>query len=129
MRQLYELALKLAESDLSQLSTYINGKGDFIRLDLRIPDKNLTLVSFSNLLFRGGLGEITIWPECQEFAPISSQRIGELIGPASSNSGIRHRRLNRLKASDLPEILTAIHDAYRGANGLPLAEEHCSGAS
>ena len=123
LRQLYDFAQKLPESDLAQLSTYINGRGDFIRLDLRIPDKNLSLVSFSNLLFRGGLGEITIWPECEEFAPNSSRRIGELIGPATSNSGIRHRRLNKLKASDLPEILTSIHDAYNETNGLPIAEE------
>ena len=126
LRRLYEFALKLLESDLAQLSTYINGKGDFIRLDLRIADKNLTLVSFSNLLFRGGLGEITFWPECEDFATNSSQRIGELIGPVKSNSKIRHRRLTRLKASDLPEILAAIHDAYRETNGLPLAEAHSS---
>ncbi len=127
LRQLYEFALKLVESDLSQLSTYINGKGDFIRLDLRIPDKNLPLVSFSNLLFRGGLGEITIWPECEEFASISSQRIGELIGPATSSSKIRHRRLTRVKASDLPDILAAIHDAYSEINEHPLSEDHSSG--
>lgn len=120
LRQFHDFALGLRESDLAQLSTYINGKGDFIRLDLRIPDKNLALVSFSNLLFRGGLGEITFWPECEDFATNSSQRIEELIGPVKSNSKIRHRRLTRLKASDLPEILAAIHDAYCEVNGLPI---------
>ena len=111
----------------SQLSTCMNGKGDFIGLDLRIPDKNLSLVSLSNLIFRGGLGEITIWPECEEFASVSSQRIGELFGPATSNSKIRHPRLTRLKASDLPEILSEIRDAYSETNGLPFSGDPSSG--
>ena len=124
LRQLNDFALELQESNLAQLSTYVNGKGDFIRLDMRIADKNILLVSFSNLLFRDGLGEITIWPECEEVAINSTQRITELIGPVKSNSKIRHRRLNRLKAPALPEILAAIHDAYREANGFPLADQH-----
>ena len=116
LRQLYDFALKLRESELVQFSTYINGKGDYIRLELLIPGKNLSLVSFNSFLYRGGSGEITFWPGWEDSAPNSSKRIGELIGPVKSNSGIRHRRLSRLKSSDLPDILAAIHDAYNEAN-------------
>ena len=125
LRQLYDFAGKLQESELAQFSTYVNGKGDYVRLELRVPGKGLFLVSFNILLLQGGAGEISFWPEWENNAPISFIRIGELIGPVKSNSGIRHRRLSRLKSSDLADILATIHDAYREVNGFPIAGE-CS---
>ena len=127
LRQLYDCALKLQDGELVQFSTYINGKGDYIRLDLLIPARNFSLVSFSNHLYRGGTGEITFWPGWEDSAPISLSRINDLIGPAKSSSGIRHRKLSRLNPSVLPDILSAIQDAYNETNGLPFAEEHSSG--
>ena len=121
LRQLYDSALKLRESGLVQLSTFINGKGDYTRLDLLMPGKNLFLVSFSCHLYRGGTGEISFWPEWEDSAPVSFKRIGELIGPAKS-SGVRHRKLSRLNPSDLDAILGVIDDAYKEANGLSTAE-------
>ena len=119
LRQLYDFALKLQESELAQFSTYINGKGDYVRLELLLPGMNSSLVSFNSLLHRGGSGEITFWPGWEDAAPNSSKRIEELIGPVKSNSGIRHRRLSRLRSADLPDILAAIHDAYNEAKSSP----------
>ena len=127
LRQLYDFALKLQKDNLVQFSTYMNGKEDYFRLELRLPDKDLFLVSFNNLLFQGGTGEITFWPGWEDSAPDSFIKIGELIGPVRSKTGIRHRRLSRLKSSDLPDILNAIHDAYREANGLPITQESSGG--
>ena len=121
LRQLYDFALKLRESGLVQLSTFINGKGDFTKLNLLMPGKNLFLVSFSSHLYRGGTGEISFWPEWEGSAPVSFKRIGELIGPAKS-SGVRHRKLSRLNSSDLDDILAVIDDAYNEANGRSSAE-------
>ena len=104
---------------LAQFSTYINGKGDYVRLELLLPGMNSSLVSFNSLLHRGGSGEITFWPGWEDAAPNSSKRIEELIGPVKSNSGIRHRRLSRLRSAELPDILAAIHDAYNEAKRLP----------
>lgn len=123
---LYDFALKLRDSELVQFSTYMNGKGDYVRLELLIPGKNLPLVSFNNLLFQEGAGEITFWPEWKGSAPNSLAKIDGLIGSAKSNSGIRHRRLSRLNACALQDILTTIQDAYKEANELPFGEEHSS---
>ena len=127
LRQLYDCALKLRERELAQLSTYINGKGDFIRLDLLIPAKSFSLVSFSSHLYRGGTGEVTFWPGWEDSAPNSFTRVNDLIGPAKSSSGIRHRKLSRLDPSVLPAILTAIQDAYNETHGLPIARQHSNG--
>ena len=127
LRKLYDCALELRDRELVQFSTYINGKGDYIRLDLVIPAKNFSLVSFSSLIYRGGRGEITFWPGWEDSAPKSLARINELIGPATSNSGIRHRRLSKLNTSVLPDILTAIQDAYNETHGFPFAKEHSNG--
>ena len=123
LRQLYDFAVKLKESTLAELSTYINGKGDYIRLELRVPGKDLFLVSFNNLLFQEGSGEISFWPGWESTAPTSFVRIGELIGLIKSSTEIRHRRLSRIKDSGLHKILATIHGAYREANGLPIVEE------
>ena len=121
LRQLYDSAIELWESGLVHLSTFINGKGDYTRLDLLMPGRNLFLVSFSSHLYRGGTGEISFWPEWENSAPVSFKRIGELIGQAKS-SGVRHRKLSRLNPSDLDAILGVIDDAYKEANGLSTAE-------
>ena len=128
LRELYDFALGLRERELTQFSTYINGKGDYVRLELLIPDNNIVLVSFNSLLYRGGSGEITFWPVWEDYAPESFSRLGRLIGPVKSNSGIRHRRLSRLKSSDLPAILAAIHDAYNEANRLLKGEDTAAGS-
>ena len=115
MERLYACAVKLHEKGLVELSTYINGKGDYIRVELRIPGRDLFLVSFANLLAMGGLGEISFWSgmKWKELAPDSSSRMDELVGAATSKSGDRHRRLSVLKPSDLPTILVTVHEAYQ----------------
>ena len=121
LRQLHGFAHKLEEGGLVQLSTSINGKGDYTRLNLLMPGKNSSLVSFNSLLYRGGTGEISFWPDWEEFAPVSFEKIGQLVGESKSKSGVRHRRLSRLNSSDLDAILVVINDAYKEANGLSTA--------
>ena len=128
LRRLYESAICLEKSKLAEVFTYINAKGDYVRLELRIPGSSRFLVSFNNLLFQGGVGEISCWPGWEEVAPDSLVRIGEVIGPVTSNSGVRHRKLSKASTfADLDAILAAIHDAYREASDLPIGEELSEG--
>ena len=129
LRQLRDCALELQHSELAQFSTYINGKGDYIRLDLLVPGSPLSLVSFSSHLSpsKGGVGEITFWPGWDEVVPTASAKVDALIGPPKSNSGIRHRRLSRLNPSVLPDILATIQNAYNEYNGFTFADKQSSG--
>ena len=121
LRTLYDSALCLEERKLAECFTYINRKGDYIRLELRVPGKDQFLVSFNNLLFQDGLGEISFWPCWEDIAPDSQRRVSQLIGPVTSRSGVRHRRLSRARTSlDLTAILAVINDAYREARDLSL---------
>ena len=119
LRQLYDFAGDLEKEKLADLTTYINAKQDYIRLELRVPDGSDYLVSFNNLLDKGGRGGgISFWPTQEGTAPKSLSRIDDLIGPATSPSGVRHRMLSVAKTADsLEEILAAIGDVYREANG------------
>ena len=121
LRLLRDSALSLEENKLAECFTYINRKGDYIRLELRVPGKDQFLISFNNLLFQGGSGEVSFWPGLQDIAPESQVRIGNLIGPVTSKSGVRHRRLSKPEtAAILNDILGAINDIYLEANGLAL---------
>ncbi len=123
LNRLYETAISLKHNNLAECLTYINRKGDYIRLELRIPGKDQFLVSFNILLFQNGLGEISFWPGWEEIAPNSLARIGQLIGPITSKSGVRHRRLSRIKTPDeLSNILSEINATYREANGQAATE-------
>lgn len=124
LRRLYDLAVNLEEENLVNLATYVNAKQDHIRLELRVPGETDPLVSFNNLLHKGGRGgEISFWPSQEGIAPKSLSRIDDLIGPATSPSGVRHRRLSvRRTADNLEEILAAICDIYREANGRQVNE-------
>ena len=119
LRRLYDLAVDLEKENLADLTTYINAKQDFIRLELRVPGESDPLVSFNNLLHKGGRGGgISFWPVQESIAAKSLSRIDDLIGPATSPSGFRHRMLSVTKTADnLEEILAAIGDVYREANG------------
>ena len=117
LRQLYDFAINLEGSGLSDLSTYTNRKGDYTRLELRVPRKDIFLASFNNLLFQGGAGEISFWPGWEGSAPNSPVRIGEIIGPVTSKSGVRHRRLSG-KKYDWEAIMATIGGAYREASGV-----------
>ncbi len=124
LRRLYNWAIDLERNNLAELSTFTNLKGHYIRLELRVPGKNKYLVSFNNLLFQGGSGEISFWPGWEGIASNSLPRIGELIGQANSISGVRHRKLSTPKTSaGLEAILAVITDAYREANGLLIGED------
>jgi hypothetical protein len=116
LKQLYESAVNLNDSKLAEVSTYVNPKGNYVRLELRVPGKSQYLVSFNNVLFQRGVGEISFWPGWDDTAPNSLIRIGEMIGPLTSNSGVRHRRLSKIKTLDLDSILAVIRDAYVEAN-------------
>ena len=116
LRRLYESAVCLEKRSLAELFTYINGKGNYIRLELRIPGKSKFLASFNILLFQGGAGEISFWPRWGDFAPKSLIRINELVGPVTSNSGVRHRRVSKAATYDnLENILIATAAAYKEA--------------
>ena len=119
LKRLYDCAVELEEQKLADLTTYINAKQDYIRLELRVPGGSDYLVSFNNLLDKGGRGGgISFWPTQEGTAPKSLSRIDDLIGPATSPSGVRHRMLSVAKTADnLEEILAAIGDVYREANG------------
>ena len=119
LRRLYDFAVDLEEEKLADLSTYINARQDYFRLELRVPGESDYLVSFNNLLDKGGRGGgISFWPTQEGTAPKSLSRIDNLIGPATSSTGVRHRMLSVAKtADDLEEILAAIGDVYREANG------------
>ena len=119
LKRLYDCAVELEEQKLADLVTYINAKQDYIRLELRVPGGSDYLVSFNNLLDKGGRGGgISFWPTEESTAPKSLSRIDDLIGPATSPSGVRHRMLSVAKTADnLEEILAAIGEVYREANG------------
>lgn len=121
LRRLFDFATTLKECELAELFTYINGNGEYIRLELRVPGKDMYLVSFNNLLFQDGRGELSFWPNWGDVAPAALSRIGELIGPVTSKSGVRHRRLSKINEPDLDAILAAIHDGYREASSHQIA--------
>ena len=114
LQRLFDCAIDLEDAGLVELSTRINGKGDHVWLHLSIPGKGQNLVSFSNLLHKGGRGgEINFWPGWEDIAPDALLRIDELIGEATSNRGERHRRLSR--KPNLDSILPALTAAYQEA--------------
>ena len=118
LRRLYDLAVDLEKEKLADLSTHINARQDFFKIDIRVPGDSDPLVSFSNHLDKGGRGEISFWPTQEGTAPKSLALIDDLIGPATSHSRFRHRKLSvRKTAANLEEILVAIGDVYREANG------------
>ena len=118
LRLLYDHAIYLEKEKLADLATHINAKQDFFRVDLRLPGESDPLVSFSNHIYKGGGGEISFWRTLDGFDAKCQSRIDGLIGPATSPSGVRHRRLTVKKTADnLEEILAAISDLYREANG------------
>ena len=123
LRRLYECALCLERRDLAKLFTYVNGKGDYIQLQLRTPGGSEFLVSFNNLMFDGGIGEISLWQGWEELALESQRRIDGLVGSVRSPSGVRHRRLSKAGTSgDLDNILTAISQVYQKPTGKASAE-------
>ena len=124
LKRLYDCAVCLEERRLAELFTYVNGKGDYVQLQLRIPGRNEFLASFNNLLFSGGLGEISLWTGWNENAPEAiSRRMDELVGPVKSLSGVRHRRLSTRNTLDnLDKILTAITETYQEFSGDPPVE-------
>lgn len=113
--RLYVAATQMEQERIVELSTYINRKGDYFRINLAVPGTSQNPVSFNNLLKSGG--EISFWPTESDLAPSSLKKIEDLIGEVKSSSGVRHRRLSRIKESELDPILSAIRDLYREASG------------
>ena len=115
--RLYEYAVELERNNLTELFTYTSGKRNYLRLELRVPGKSTYLVSFNNLLFDRGIGEISLWPEWENYALNSLKHIDEVVGPVTSASGVRHRRLSTKSTYErLENILAAIGEAYREAS-------------
>ena len=68
LRRLYDCAVELEEQKLAKLDTYINAKQDYIRLELRALGESDYLVSFNNLLHKGGRGGgISFWPALMDY--------------------------------------------------------------
>ena len=120
--RLYGAAIAMEQEKIADLSTRINGKGDYYRINLKVPGKDQPLVSFGNLLRKGRGGEINFWPAEANLAPNALRRVDQLIGEVTSKNGERHRRLSRIDQSHLEEILATIHDAYLEVNGPPNGE-------
>ena len=124
LNRLYDAAATLKKENLVELQTYINGSRNNVKLHLFLPGTKRYPVSFSNLLFQEGTGEINFWPDWHRFSPNSRARIDQLIGAARSTDGVRHRRLSTTATfNNLDEILSAVREAYREANGLLTSEE------
>ncbi len=124
LQRLYDAAVNMERENLAELSTFVNGKEDYVRLELRVPGSDRSLVWFGNLLHKGGRGgEISVLPDLQDIAINSLSGIDRLIGPSTSKSGFRHRRLSRIKEEDLDPILATIHAAYREANRIEIETE------
>lgn len=116
LKRLYDSATSLQSAQLTELDTYVNAAGNLIRLELRIPGQSKFLVSFNNLLHKGGRGgEISFWPDWEDATPASRLRMNDIIGHPTSKDGFQHRRLSRL--SNLDDVLAVIREAYREANG------------
>ena len=115
--RLYDAATGMAKENAVGLSTYISRKGDYVSLQLRVFGSELVLVSFNNLLWIGNErgGEMSFWPLKDDLALNSLGKIDDLIGEVKSSSGVRHRRLSRIKESELDPILAAVRDVYREA--------------
>ncbi len=119
LRRLYECALGLESKKLAELYTNIKnrrgGERNYFRLELRIPGETEALVSFNNLLFKEGVGEISTWPAWAKYAPRALKLSDELIGPAKSQ-GVRYRRLSTARTSQKrDDILKVIEEAYQEA--------------
>ena len=117
LERLYDAATGMAKENAVELSTYISRKGDYVSLQLRVFGSELVLVSFNNLLWIGNErgGEMSFWPLKDDLALNSLKKIDDLIGEVRSKSGFRHRKLSRIKESELDPILAAVRDVYREA--------------
>ena len=115
LRRLYDCAVHLEQKRLAELSSYTSAK--YFSVSLRVPGKEESLVSFNNLALysdnRSG-GEITFFPGWNDLAPKSLVEIDRLVGPVKSPTGMRFRRLSRLK--NLECVLDVIKNAYLEAN-------------
>ena len=120
LKRLYETATLLEEQGCAQLHTYVNGKGNFVQVQLWLPGGSEYLASFNNLLFAGGIGEISIGDGWKNLGLELNNRMDALIGPATSSSGVRLRRLSTARTkADLDDILDAICEAYQKLKGSP----------
>ena len=120
LQRLYDAAMEMEEAKIVDLEMRINGKRDHYQINLLVPGKSQSLVSFANLLRKGRGGEISVWPTVGAFAPSAGVKIDELIDVPKSKSGVRYRRLSIIKESDLDAILVAIRAAYQEAGGPPI---------
>ena len=119
LERLYVTAMQMEQERIVELSTYISRKGDFYKIDLTVPGTAQNLVSFNNLLKSGKErgGEISFLPSEGGLSLNALAEIDGLIGEVKSSSGVRHRRLSRIKESELDPILAAIRDLYLEASG------------
>ena len=117
LERLEAFALKLENEGLADLVTYVNRKRTYIRLQLQFPGESAYWVSFNSLLFNKGMGEISFWPECEQYAPNAIKRADEIVGPVTSASGVRHRRLSTRTYDALDTIFGGIREAYQEAKG------------
>ena len=117
LERLYVAAMQMEQERIVELSTYISRKGDYVSLQLRVPDNGPVLISFNNLLWIGNErgGEMSFWPLKDDLALNSLQKFDGLVGEVKSSSGFRHRRLSG--NYDWEAILAAIRDVYREASG------------
>lgn len=114
LQRIYDWAVDLEHEKLVELSTFVNSKGDCIRLDLRVPSKGQQLVSVPNIVHRRV--EIAVWPDKENLAPKSMRRVDELIGPVTSASGMRYRTLSKIP--DLDSLLVVLRDTYSEAKDM-----------
>lgn len=121
--KLHDAAVRLQQEGLAELFTHRNRPGNYFRIEPVVKGEAHALVSFNLVHFARGVGEISVWPGWEDWAPAALARMDEVIGTVTSDSGARHRRLSIRKTSDaLDTILDIIHDAYQEAR-----EHHLEG--
>ena len=114
-KRLYDWAVRSEQDGLAELSTYVNGKEDYFRLDVRVQGKGQPLVSPSNVTNKKV--ELAFWLDnFESFAPIARSKVHELVKFTNAVGGMNYRTLSKIP--DLDSLLTALTDAYREANGL-----------
>ena len=121
LQQLFNCAIDLEKESLVKLSCRIqSGNADIVNLFLGLPNQDLWLVSFTNLLRYKGEekgGEISIRPNESGLVLDSYNRFNDLVDPIKSKSGWRYRRLSRLiaKGVNIEEVLQVVREVYREA--------------
>ena len=112
LQRVLDWSINLEQEGLAQLYTYL---GDSTVLQLRVPRTNRNLATIYNEIGNSNVS-IQFWrPSFEKHAPKSIHQIENLVGLTLREPTV----VRRLPSDDL---LSALREAYREANGLLVAE-------